>query len=104
MENSHDVFTASPLLLVSDFLSPSSSSFLQHSHVGEPAGIFQDAGWEDWEGEEACLTLKEMEWIRGYEHCHSGKELSRAEGEELASCSSSASAALLIEVTDSYVI
>lgn len=54
MESSHDVFVASPLLLVSNFLSP---SFLplppaQHSHVREPAGILQDAGWEDWEGEE----------------------------------------------------
>lgn len=31
MENSHDVFAASPLLLVSDFLSPSSSFLSIHT-------------------------------------------------------------------------
>lgn len=57
MENSHDVFVASLLLLISNlrlplplaltfpFVSPSLPLCLsQYSHVREPAGIFQDAG------------------------------------------------------------
>lgn len=57
MENSHDVFLASLLLLLCNLQLPLSPYFFsssfslclslslsQYSHVREPAGIFQDAG------------------------------------------------------------
>lgn len=50
-------FLSHPPSCFSIFLS-FSFSLSQYSHVREPTGIFQDAGWEDWEGEGGGAVYK----------------------------------------------
>lgn len=69
MENS-SVFVAS--LLLPPLTSSLSLSLSQHTYVRESAGVLQNAGWEDWEGEGGRKRTRHRSkagsrWVRDFE-------------------------------------